>query len=56
MNPAFVCFQVLVYLIAAADVIGHAMSWIGISRGLAPESLTLAEKEAAHYSFGWCDF
>ena len=48
------CFQALLILVACADTIGHAMSWIGISRGLDPATLTLAEKEAEHYSFG-CD-
>ena len=48
------CLRVLLCLAATADAIGHAFAWIGISRGLSPTTLHLAEKEAAHYQFE-CD-
>ena len=48
------CLRVMLCLAATADAIGHAFAWIGISRGLSPTTLRLAEKEAEHYTFE-CD-
>lgn len=48
------CLRLLCIIVAAADAVGHGFAWVVISRGLAPETLYLAEREAEHYTFR-CD-
>ncbi len=48
------CVRLLCILVAAADAVGHGFAWVLISRGLSPETVSLAEREAEHYAFK-CD-